>query len=256
MIWSVRLTSAGLENVMTLNNPMDIGIGIFIGMFCIMGFAKGAKTQFFNILAFVLASAAGLAVPHFVDLPNFESVSPIWSYVIFSLLIWIPSFLILNSIGKFIAKRMSRKGISFTDRVWGFAFGGIKGLIIVILIIFLVNILPIEPAIFQESRIVDIVKPYNPLLKIQLMRNLEIIISALGDPDYMDLLSRDNGFQRLRNNPAIRSILDDPELKKAISQRQFLMFITHPKVQEIIKDKEAVGLLLTTDIDKTVINNI
>lgn len=248
---------------MQMNNS-DIAVGIFISIFCILGFAKGVIRQFFSILAFILASAASLIIPHIVSLPVIEGASPIWGYIILSILIWVPSFLIINSIGKFFSRRMTKKGIKFGDRLWGLVFGGIKGLIIVILIIFLLDILPDElrqsiplvSNVFGESRIVSIIQPYNPLLKIHIMKNLQIVISSLSDPDYMELLSNDPGFQRLRQNESIKMVLNDPELKKVLEEGQFIKFITHPKVQMLIKDKEALRLLLTTDIDKAVISNI
>lgn len=238
------------------DNPIDTGIAIFIAIFCIFGFVKGVVRQFFGILAFIIASAASVVVPQFVDLPGIGGVSPVWGHLIFSVLIWIPSFLILNGIGKFIAKRMSKKGIKFTDRIWGLVFGGIKGLIIIVLIIFLLDILPAGNDILIGSKIASAIRPYNPLLKMQIMQNLQMIISALSDPDYMDLLNKDTEFRKLKDNETIRLILDDPELKKAINERQFVKFITHPKIQMLIKDKEAMRLLLTTDVDKAIISTI
>lgn len=245
-------------------NTPDYIIAGFIALFCIIGFAKGVIRQFFSILAFVIASVASVVIPHFVNLPAIEGASPIWGYIILSILIWVPIFLIANSIGKFLSKRMAKKGIKFSDRIWGFLFGGVKGLIIVVIIIFLIDLIPsnvkesipIVPDLFRESRIVSIIQPYNPLIKIHIMENLQVIISALSDPDYMALLANDPGFQKLRQNESIRQILNDPELRKILEERQFLKFITHPSVQALIKDQESLKLLLTTDIDKVVISSI
>lgn len=242
----------------------DIIIGAFILIFCILGFAKGVIRQFFGILAFIAASAASIIVPHFVNVSAIQGTQPLWGYIIFSVLIWVPVFLITNGIGKFIAKKMSKKGIKFSDRIWGLLFGGIKGLIIVALIVFFIDILPFEikqsiPFIsnsFSESKIVYAIKPYNPLLKIQLIRNLQAIVYALSDPDYMNLLSKDQGFQKLEQNETIRQILNDPELKKIIEGQQYIKFITHPKIQALMKDPEALKLLLKTDLDKAVVSNI
>lgn len=248
---------------MTFSTP-DIIFGIFILIFCILGFAKGVIRQFFSILAFILASAASVIVPHFVKLPDMEGTSPVWGYIIFSILIWVPAFLIFNSLGKFIAKRMSKKGIKLSDRIWGLFFGGIKGLIIITLIIFLLDLLPsnIKQSmpfilnVFKESKIVPIIEPYNPLLKLQIMQNLQAVISALTDPDYMSLLSSDPGFQKLSQNENIKQILNDAELKKALEERQYIKFITNPKIQALMKDSEALKLLIKTDIDKAVVSNI
>lgn len=242
----------------------DIVIGILILIFCVFGFVKGVIRQFFSILAFILASAASVIVPHFIKLPAMEGISPVWGYIIFSILIWVPAFLIFNSLGKFIAKRMSKKGIKFSDRIWGLFFGGIKGLIVVVLIIFFVDLLPgdikqsmpFTSVIFSESKIVSAIQPYNPLLKLQIMQNLQSVISALTDPDYMNLLSNDPGFQKLRQNDSIKQIINDPELKKILEERQYIKFITYPKIQNLIKDPEAMKLLLKTDIDKAVVSNI
>lgn len=253
---------------MEITNPglstPDIVVWIFIAIFCILGFIKGAVRQFFGILAFIIASTASVVIPVFVDIPAIGSASPIWGCIIFSILIWVPAFLIFNSIGKFIARRMTKKGIKLSDRLWGLVFGGLKGLVIVIIIIFLIDIIPYSlkesipgvSALLTESKIVSTIQPYNPLLKIHIMQNLGIIISALSDPDYMDLLSRDPGFQKLRQQESIRLILDDPELKKVLNERQYIKFITHPKIQMLIKDPEALRLLLATDIDRAVISNI
>lgn len=254
--------SNGVNN-MTFSTP-DIVIGILILIFCILGFAKGVIRQFFSILAFILASAASVIVPHFVKLPAMEGVSPIWGYIIFSILIWVPAFLIFNSLGKFIAKRMSKKGIKFSDRLWGLVFGGIKGFIIVILLIFFIDLLPGDikqsvpfvSNIFNESKIVSVIEPYNPLLKLQIMQNLEAVISALTDPDYMNLLGNDPGFQKLKQNDSIKQILNDADLKKILEEHEYIKFMTHPKVQNLIQDPEAMKLLLKTDIDKAVVSNI
>lgn len=242
----------------------DIVIGIFILIFCIFGFAKGVIRQFFSILAFIIASAASIIVPRFVKLPAMEGTSPIWGYIIFSILIWIPAFLIFNGLGKFVAKRMSKKGMRFSDRLWGLVFGGVKGLIIVVLIIFLIDLLPINikqsvpfiSDVFKESKIVSMIEPYNPLLKLQIMQNLQVIASSLSDPDYMELLNNDPGFQKLRQNESIKQILNDPELKKILEEHQYIKFITHPKIQLLIKDPEALKLLLKTDVDKAVVSSI
>lgn len=238
----------------------DIIIVVFILIFCMLGFAKGVIRQFFGILAFILSSAASIIAPRFVKLPAMEGVSPVSGYTILSALIWVPAFLIFNSLGKFIANRMSKKGIKFSDRIWGLVFGGIKGMIIVILVIFLIDLLPGDTKqslpLINESKIILAVEPYNPLLKLQIMQNLETIITALTDPDYMSLLGNDPGFQKLKQNDSIKQILNDQDLVKILEKHEYIKFITNPKVQNLIKDPEAMKLLLKTDIDKAVVSNI
>lgn len=242
----------------------DYMITGLIALFCILGFAKGAIRQFFSILAFVIATVASVVIPYFVNLPVIEGASPVWGYIILSILIWVPTFLVANSIGKFLSKRMTKKGINFSSRLWGFLFGGIKGLIIVIIIIFLIDLVPSNvkesipwvPELYRESRVVSIIQPFNPLVKIHIMENLQLILSALEDPDYMEILTRDPGFQKLRQNETIKEILNDPELRKILQEHQYIKFITHPTIRALIKDQDAMRLLLTTDIDKVVISNL
>lgn len=252
----------GINNIFFSN--VDIIIGIIIAVYCIIGFVKGVIRQFFGILAFLLATAASIIVPFFVNLPATSGLSPIWGFAIFSTLIFVPAFLIINSIGKFIAKRMVKKGIKFSDRLWGFFFGGLKGLIIIIITVFFVDLLPHKVkqsvpflnSVFTESKIAAGIKPYNPLLKIQIMQNLESVISALSDPDYLELLDKDAGFQQLRQNENIKLLINNPDLRKILTERQYLKFITNPEIQTLINDEEAVKLLMTVDVDKAVIKNI
>ena len=246
-----------------LSRP-DVIILIFILLCCMVGFIKGVVRQFFSIIAFVLATVVSIGISCFLNLPIGGESSPVWGYIILSVLIWIPAFIIFNIAGKFIARRMSKDKINIRDRVWGFIFGGIKGFVILILIIFFVNSLPhtvknLVPeaeTFFGESRIITAVEPYNPFLKLHIMENLQIMLSALNDPDYMDLLKDDPGWQKMRMQESIQTVLNDPELRDILRQRQFLRFFTHPKVQRLIKDQEAMKLLLTTDVDKAAISQI
>ena len=125
----------------TISRP-DIVIAAFILLCCIFGFIKGAVRQFFSILAFTIASIACFIVPYFVDFPIIGTSSPVWGYIILSVLIWIPTFLVLSFIGKFIASKLVKGKIGVGDRIWGFFFGAVKGLIIIVMLIFLLTILP------------------------------------------------------------------------------------------------------------------
>lgn len=236
---------------------MDIFIGVFVLLFCVVGFVKGAIRQFFSILALSAASAAGVLVPYFVKLPEIEGLSPIWKNIIFSIIVWIPSFLILNSVGKFIAKKMARKGPTFSDRIWGAMFGVLKGSIILVVSIFLIDIFPSKLSdSIPSSKVITIIRPFNPLLKLQMLQNLQIMIHAIEDPDYLELLNKDSKFRELKTQESVNLVLDDPDLRKIIDKQEYIKFATHPKVQDLIKDHEALKLLLETDVDQTVIKNI
>lgn len=245
-------------------SQLDIIIGIFIALFCILGFIKGAIRQFFSILAFIFASIISAVVPYFIKLPFGEGSSPIWGCIILSVLIWIPTYLILNSIGRFVAARILKGEVKLGDRFWGFCFGGIKGLMIVVIVVFLVDSFPVgikqlfpsASKALEESKVVSFIQPYNPFLKLHIMQNLGLVMNSVSDPDYMELLMDDQGFQKLIQQKNIKALLYDKELKEILKKQQYLKFITHPKVQKLIKDPEALKLLLTTDIDRTVIANI
>lgn len=245
-------------------NRADIIIGIFVGLFCIIGFINGAIAQFFSILAFLFASIISVVAPYVIKLPFIEEAQPAWGYIILAVLVWLPSYLILNSIGKFIARRMLKGGIKLGDHIWGLFFGGIKGSIIIIILIFLISSFPpgvkqLTPAVsreFDESKIVSFVKPYNPFFKLHIMQNLNLIINAINDPDYAELLLNDPNFQKLIEQKSIKEVLDDPELENSLKKQQYFKFITNQKIQQLIKDPKALKLLMTTDIDKAVIDNI
>jgi uncharacterized membrane protein required for colicin V production len=244
--------------------PVDIGIGVLIVFFLIYGFAKGAIRQFFGIVALVLATFASIIIPNVFKIPDIEGLSPVWKYVGLSVLIWIPAFLIFNSIGKFIAKKMAKKGPTFSDRIWGAIFGSFKGILIIIIVIFLLDTLPLNvqnsipfvSKVMNESKIVSVIRPFNPILKIQIMEGLQSVIAAVNDPDYLELLKKDSAFQQLKSSDAVQRIMNDADLKRAIEGKNYLRFFSNPKIQELIEDQETLKLLLSTDIDKSIISNI
>ena len=245
-------------------SQLDMVMGAFVVIFCILGFIRGALRQFFSILAFITASIVSAVVPCFIKMPVGEGGSPVWGCIILAVIIWIPAYLILNSIGSFIINRMLKGEVRLGDRFWGFCFGGIKGLLIIMIIVFLVDSFPVNlkqvfPSVntaLSESKVVSFVQPYNPFLKLHIMQNLRLLISSVNDPDYMELLVDDPAFQNLIQQKSIKMLLNDAELKEILNKQQYLKFITHPKVQGLIKDPEALKLLMTTDIDKAVIANI
>lgn len=242
-----------------MNNftTLDIFIGLFILVFLILGFIKGAIRQFFGILAIIMSSTASVLIPYFVKLPDIEGISIIWKDIIFSILIWIPAFLILNGIGKFIARKMTKKGITIGDRIWGAVFGTAKGIMIIIILVFFIDILPLNiTASIPDSRIADVIKPYNPILKIDIVKNLAGMMLAADDPDYMELLNKDSDFRELCQMESVKSILDDKEMKETLNKQQYLKFIANPKVQALVRDKEALKLLLGMDVENVAIKNI
>lgn len=245
-------------------NKIDFIICGFVGFFGILGLLNGAIRQFFSILAFVFAGIVSAIVPYFIKLPFIQESQPVWSYIILIFIIWLPAYLILSAIGKFIAGHMLKKGLRIGDHFWGLLFGFIKGLIIIIVVIFLIDLLPASikekaETVNEEinaSKIISRVKPFNPFIKLHIMQNLNMIITAINDPDYMELLSRDKNFKKLINQKSIKEIIHDPELKKMIEDREYLKFIKNKKIRQLVKDPEALKLLFSTDVDKTVIKNI
>jgi 3-methyladenine DNA glycosylase AlkC len=88
------------------------------------------------------------------------------------------------------------------------------------------------------------------------MQNLQTLISAMEDADYVEILSKDENFQELKNKKSIQDILDDIELEKVIKDNQYLRFFANSKIQALTKDNDTMRLLMSLDIDKIVIKNI
>jgi hypothetical protein len=243
---------------------IDIVFCAIILLFFIFGFVQGVIKQFFGILSLFLASTVSIIIPIVVNTPDIEGLSLIWKYLGISILVWIPSFLILNSIGKFISKKMSKKGPSFTDRIWGGLFGALKGIIVIVLVVFILDSLPYNlqikvpfaTKILEESRISEKIRPYNPVIKIHIMQRLAEVIAALKDNEYANILRDDAVFQKIKESEAIKQIIIDPEFIKVIEQKNYLQFITNNKVQEIVDNPEILQLILSFDIDKAVISSI
>ena len=239
-------------------NKLDYILLIFIALFCLLGFMKGAIRQFFSILAFILASAVSVAVPYFVSLPLGEMVSPLIGNMILAVLVWIPAYLIFNCIAKYISSKMLRDGVKLGDRIWGVIFGGIKGFLIVVLVVFIIEpfsgaldgILPAVPAALAGSRVVQAVGKHNPLSRFRILQNLQTVLIAVNDPDTLALMEEDSQFQELIEQESIQAVLNDPELKEILVQKQYIKFIANPQVQKLLTDKEALRLLANVQVEE------
>lgn len=113
----------------------DIGVLIVVGVTAASGFMRGFIHEILSLAAWVVAV---LAI-HYLHSPLTEKLIPFTSdklgtaaVLAFALLLLIPYFII-----KMLAKRMgdmSRDSlIGPIDRVIGFGFGGIKGLLIIVM---------------------------------------------------------------------------------------------------------------------------
>lgn len=233
---------------------------IFVGIYCVVGFLRGAIRQFFGIVTLIVVTALSIVVPSFVKLPGGDIVSPIVAHCVLVVLIWIPSYLVLHSVSKFILARILKEGVSTSDRLWGLSFGAIKGLIISLLIVFFVSLFPenimqlfpVASKVYRESKFTTYTLPYNPLLKIHIIKNLKIVTTAIYDDEYREQLEKDKNYRAILNQKSIKPILEDQEIRQYIENKQIIKFISHEKTQALMKDTEAIKLLLNTQLDKKI----
>lgn len=212
----------------------DILLCFFVIFQMLRGASRGFWLSLFDPICMILA--AGTAYLYFKITDNIPIalligiIGPIFLYSIFK------AFLLF-----FMTTEEKKKSPSSISRILGLLITTAWGLVFVLPILIITTLFP----------------PMNPLLKsITGDVNRSIIISSLNKPfqekfmkpssknETMSLPDVNINVNTLADDPRIIEIYEDPQIKKAIEDKNFLGLMNNPKIVKLAQDPEFIQKVL------------
>ena len=136
-------------------NGVDIVIIAITGLSCLFGLWRGLVKEVFSLLTWV----AALVVARFFSehlAPLFEGIleGSTTRYIAAFAILFIVTMMLGTLINYFLSKLLTIAGLKFTDRLLGGVFGVARGLIIVLLAIFVSSTFFASSPLWQQSQLI------------------------------------------------------------------------------------------------------
>ena len=256
----------------------DIAIVFLLIFFSIVGYIRGAWSQVIKLGALVVAFylSGPLASPFYNFIYEIIPSSPTVKYYIARTLAGVCIYVGCSIIGKFvegllfIIDRIIEKVIfgregSFREwnRLFGLLLGFLKTAIILALLIWVLDIVPVEaklqkfPELIKdakemasESIIIGLVSQFNPLEKIVFINRINRLQYLSQDPERMDQIEATGEYKRLDSNPRFRELIQDKALIDAIGKSDYEALLGNQKFLTIIKDQQLIDQVRALNLDK------
>jgi membrane protein required for colicin V production len=231
---------------------LDISLIVLIGIFVLIGIWRGLVPQLFNVvgivLAYFLASPLGRVIQLVLGkLISDPSTAHITSLVMAAFLVYAA----VAVIGHFINKQVkeSGNGLRWKNRMWGGIIGLVKGLLISLAILFLVDAvgtqLPAEegeePAPLSPSVLLKAAHTINPLPKTAYIQETARLLK---DPETIKKIQEDPDYEKLLENENFAALLDDRDIMNAARKGDYGYLFRNEKVKRVARDKDAITLVL------------
>lgn len=135
-------------------NYLDIIIAVILVAFGIGGLRKGIITEAATLLGLGLGLYGAF---HFSDftankLVQWIEINPKYLHIIAFIVTFIVVAIVVNLIGKIIAKVVKELNLGFIDKLGGFVFGIVEGVLICSLLLMLLNIFNINGIIKDKAK--------------------------------------------------------------------------------------------------------
>lgn len=236
---------------------LDIVLIVLVAIFILIGALRGLIPQLFNlaglILAYFLARPFGGLMEGFFQKFN---LSPTAAHLTSIIVAGLVVYFIVSIIGRFINRQVKEGagGLSWRNRMWGGIIGLMKGALVALAILFIIDVipqqLPAEPGKeskpLSQSPALKFAHYVNPLPNTQYIQHLTTVLK---DPKTVEKIQNDPDYQKLLANPQVQDIMDDNEIKRAIEKSDYKFLFHNEKLKKLAQDKEVRGLVLNL-IDK------
>lgn len=151
-------------------SPVDIGIVLIITVSAVFATWHGIVRSLFALLACIMALAAAFifTTPLAALIPFFNKY-PLLSTLISFIVIFVGVLAAVGIPGSLIAKLMKVTGMKFLDHSMGLIFGILRGIVIVLALLWPVELIPgLKTALGKEpsfllpyfSQTIDLIKPH------------------------------------------------------------------------------------------------
>lgn len=143
-------------------NYLDIIIGIILIIFGIAGLRKGFIIEIASLLALFLGIYGAMTLSDFTaeQLVKFINIKQEYLNTIAFIVTFIILVILINLLGKLLSKVAESISLGGFDKIGGFLFGALKGVLLVSLLIMVLNAFHLSGIIKQESKEQSLLYPY------------------------------------------------------------------------------------------------
>jgi len=231
---------------------LDTVIIVLVVIFTLIGLLRGLIPQLFNlaglVLAYFLASPLGALLEGIFPKLGFgPTAAHLSSLILAGLIVYFAVVLV----GHFINKQVKEagNGLNWRNRMWGGIIGLVKGILIALAILFIIDAIPRQLPAGEGSQQQPL--STSPLLKaahrINPLPDTEYIQNAtrvLKDAETIKKIQQDPDYQKLLQNQKFQDVLADKDIIEAIEKSDYGFLFRDDKLKKLVKDSEVRGLIL------------
>lgn len=225
-------------------------LGIIFVLF-ILGFQKGALNQFFSIAALMCAVffAGTIGGKIYTLVHPSTSLSPMYLMPICNILAGMLIYIVLKIISIALERLILGAGFTLerTNQLIGGMFGIVKGLVVVVLVIFVFDLFgnnSFKPIQFyrdltKDSITVKVVSKINPLQKLaaipMIMKMREKFEEQIG--------SNINLFNETMNNDELNKLLNDKAMNQVLNSGDIVNVLRNKELETLMNNPQIKSML-------------
>lgn len=135
-------------------NVLDIIIGIVLVLFAIAGLRKGLIIEAFYLLSFVAGVYGAMYFSDVVAdwMSDFIRISEDYLAIVAFIVTFIIFVVLIRFLARIISRLLEAICLGFIDKIGGFVFGVLKGILLVSVIIMIMNVFGATELINKEAR--------------------------------------------------------------------------------------------------------
>jgi len=226
---------------------LDLVLVVILLLCFILGVLGGFLLQVVALAALLIGLGAGWIVTFLLGVlfPSGVLSAPFLSAVI-GTVVFILFYVITRRRGKELihAKALAfSKG--FADRVLGGMFSLVKGMIIILLVVWFLDCIEAEwrgvhpraGALWGESHGVRWARRHNMIAGLTPMRRLKGLFVSARDPGARSTLQGEPAYERMLMNERLRALSGDVEIAEAMSRRDLISVLGDNRVRALLADE-------------------
>jgi hypothetical protein len=237
---------------------IDLAVVGVLLLFTVLGIYQGLVPQLFRVGALVLIWLLIKPLGYVFSLVFWPfGLRGLTGFYLGALVGAVVVYVALGFLGRYLSDRfinIRTSRMELHSKLGGY-LGFIKGLLVVVLVLFLLGALPegyLEKkpklgAQVKGSWAVTLANLVNPFPRLTVFDDLKAYQRLLKDPAAMDRLAEQPAFQQLHEQSAIKEMLADPEVMRKLDEMDYRALLADPKVARVLWDPEVRRLLLQLD---------
>ncbi len=162
-------------------NILDIIIGIVLLLFALAGLRKGLIIEAFYLASVIVGIYGAM---YFSDatadwLSDLINVAPEYLALIAFIITFIVFLVLIRYLGRMISNLVEAIHLGFIDKIGGFAFGIVKGALLVSIIIMLLNMFNVSDVIDRDAKVNSVLYSRVENIANTLYKNHELVEESM-----------------------------------------------------------------------------